>query len=539
MALHLTPSLLDLDLFDLRRVIKTYKEKYSSKYPQNTFHVFISNMVNPETGHLLLTPVFFDLTDNVIRYNLDEDRLIKADIGSATFPTEFNWYKDAFIQYKDLVIFEYENKEAYHHLFSVLEELNGVCVPYLNITNKNEPIIKLEEHLQITLGFNSPEENVLVYWPLNVYDGTILFNNVKMTTEEFTPINVLRKLFRLFNYELIISSIGNELKLSSFKDGFNKLKIELVKPNTQPTHVMTDGELVPVIKARTTISYLTELEINLSTETGGNVLTTVLQWVLNIGKWLNSVDEIYSNGKLVKDEAANITRLFGGLNHFFYRLSCSVKETEEVDTEVIKSGDEFFNAAVEAFNYVIHDNYNYNCDGLLIDMDIDELKSKLDEANINSEDIDVVPGRVFKDGNELHGIIFVNLNTHTYGFYSKMFDIFLPDLFSSSISKASNGKEVIKSLFRCIRSLNVKEFLSTMFVSEEVKDFGLSEKKTNNYLTLGIGGQIQEDGKQKLVTTILFNRDTNTKPPAGTMLEIEDLNPQKFKDFVSTVFNNL
>ena len=539
MALHLTPSLLDLDLFDLRRVIKSYKEKYSSKHPQNTFHVFISNMVNPETGHLLLTPIFFDLTDNVIRYNLDEDRLIKADIGSATFPTEFNWYKDAFIQYKDLVIFEYENKEAYHHLFSVLEELNGVCVPYLNITNKNEPIIKLEEHLQITVGFNSPEENVLVYWPLNVYDGAILFNNVKMTTEEFTPINVLRKLFRLFNYELIISSIGNELKLSSFKDGFNKLKIELVKPNTQPTHVITDGELVPVIKARTTISYLTELEINLSTETGGNVLTTVLQWVLNIGKWLNSVDEIYSNGKLVKEEAANITRIFGRLNYFFYRLSCSVKETEEVDTEVIKSGDEFFNAALEAFNYVIHDNYNYNCDGLLIDMDIDELKSKLDEANINSEDIDVVPGRVFKDGKELHGIIFVNLNTHTYGFYSKMFDIFLPDLFSSSISKASNGKEVIKSLFRCIRNLNVKEFLSTMYVSEETKDFGLSEKKTNKYLTLGVGGQVKEDGKSKVLMTVLFNRDTSVVPSVGSTLKIEDLNPQKFKDFVYKVFNNL
>lgn len=539
MTLHLTPSLLDLDLFDLRRVIKSYKEKYSSKHPQNTFHVFISNMVNPATGHLLLTPVFFDLTDNVIRYNLDEDRLIKADIGSATFPTEFNWYKDAFIQYKDLVNFEYENKEAYHHLFSVLEELNGVCVPYLNIINKNEPIIKLEEHLQITIGFNSPEENVLVYWPLNVYDGTILFNNVKMTTEEFTPINVLRKLFRLFNYELIISSIGNELKLSSFKDGFNKLKIELVKPNTQPTHVMTDGELVPVIKARTTISYLTELEINLSTETGGNVLTTVLQWVLNIGKWLNSVDEIYSNGKLVKDEAANITRLFGRLNYFFYRLSCSVKETEEVDTEVIKSGDEFFNAVLEAFNYVIHDNYNYNCDGLLIDMDIDELKSKLDEANINSEDIDVVPGRVFKDGKELHGIIFVNLNTHTYGFYSKMFDIFLPDLFSSSISKASNGKEVIKSLFRCIRSLNVKEFLSTMFVSEDTKDFGLSEKKTNTYLTLGVGGQVKEDGKSKVLMTVLLNRDTSVKPSIESTLKIEDLNPQKFKDFVYKVFNKL
>lgn len=539
MTLHLTPSLLDLDLFDLRRVIKSYKEKYSNKHPQNTFHVFISNMVNPETGHLLLTPVFFDLTDNVIRYNLDEDRLIKADIGSATFPTEFNWYKDAFIQYKDLVNFEYENKEAYHHLFSVLEELNGVCVPYLNIPNKNEPIIKLEEHLQITVGFNSPEENVLVYWPLNVYDGAILFNNVKMTTEEFTPINVLRKLFRLFNYELIISSIGNELKLSSFKDGFNKLKIELVKPNTRPTHVTTDGELVPVIKARTTISYLTELEINLSTETGGNVLTTVLQWVLNIGKWLNSVDEIYSNGELVKDEAANITRLFGGLNYFFYRLSCSVKETEEVDTEVIKSGDEFFNTALEAFNYVIHDNYNYNCDGLLIDMDIDELKSKLDEANINSEEIDVVPGRVFKDGKELHGIIFVNLNTHTYGFYSKMFDIFLPDLFSSSISKASNGKEVIKSLFRCIRNLNVKEFLSTMYVSEDTKDFGLSEKKTNNYLTLGVGGQVKEDGKSKVLMTVLFNRDTSVVPSVGSTLKIEDLNPQKFKDFVYKVFNKL
>ena len=539
MVLHLTPSLLDLDLFDLRRVIKSYKEKYSSKHPQNTFHVFISNMVNPETGHLLLTPIFLDLTDNVIRYNLDEDRLIKADIGSATFPTEFNWYKDAFIQYKDLVNFEYENKEAYHHLFSVLEELNGVCVPYLNITNKNEPIVKLEEHLQITVGLNSPEENVLVYWPLNVYDGAILFNNVKMTVEEFTPINVLRKLFRLFNYELIISSIGNELKLSSFKDGFNKLKIELVKPNTQPTHVMTDGELVPVIKARTTISYLTELEINLSTETGGNVLTTVLQWVLNIGKWLNSADEIYSNGELVKDEAANITRLFGRLNYFFYKLSCSVKETEEVDTEVIKSGDGFFNAALEAFNYVIHDNYNYNCDGLLIDMDIDELKGKLDEANINSEDIDVVPGRVFKDGKELHGIIFVNLNTHTYGFYSKMFDIFLPDLFSSSISKASNGKEVIKSLFRCIRSLNVKEFLSTMYVSEETKDFGLSEKKTNKYLTLGVGGQVKEDGKSKVLMTVLLNRDTSVKPSIESTLKIEDLNPQKFKDFVYKVFNKL
>ena len=78
-----------------------------------------------------------------------------------------------------------------------------------------------------------------------------------------------------------------------------------------------------------------------------------------------------------------------------------------------------------------------------------------------------------------------------------------------------------------------------MFVSEEVKDFGLSEKKTNNYLTLAVSGKFSEDKDSKVLTCVLFNRDTNTKPPAGTMLKIEDLNPQKFKDFVSTVFNKL
>jgi len=539
MAENLTPSLLHLELLDLRRVIKSYKEKYSSKYPQNTFHVFISNVIYSETNYLPLTPMFFDLTDNVIRYSLEEQKLIRTDVGAGTFFPELNLYKDADIQYKDLVKFECKNKELYSHLFSVLQELNGICVPYFNIKNKDESTIKLEEHLQIAIGFNSPKTDVLAYRPLSVYDGCILFNSVKMTTKEFTPINVLRKLFRLADYELLISSIGNDLKLSSFKDCFNKLKIELVKPNTQPTHVITDGALVTVVKARITTSYLTELEINIGTEIGSNVLTTVLQWVLNIGKWLNSVDEVYSDGKLVEEESVNVAKLFGQLNYFFYRLAYSTKQIEEDDVEVISKGEQFFNAALDAFNYVIRDNYSYNCDGLMLDVPIEELKEKLNDANIDSEEIDVVPGRVFKDGKELHGIIFVNLNTHTYGFYSKMFDIFLPDLFVSPMLKVSNGKEVIKSLFRCIRSLNVKEYLSTMFVSEEVKDFGLSEKKTNNYLTLGIGGQIQEDGKQKLVTTVLFNRDTSVRPPAGKILEIEDLNPQKFKDFVSTVFNKL
>lgn len=539
MIKDLTPSVLDTDLFDLRKAFKVCKTKYSAIYPQNNFYVFLSDISIPKSEYLYLTPVYFDITDNVIRCGRDAGYLFRTEVGYASFNTEISQYENADIEYAELAKFEYEDKEVYHHLFSVLQELNGICVPYLDISNTTNSVIDLSKHLDIGIGFLNLETNVTIYNALKVRDGAIIFNDVKMTIEEFTPINVLRKLFRSFNYDVLVrQSPDLELKISSFKDTFNTLSISLTKPREQQSHVLTDGKMVSVVKTITTTSYVSELIINLSTEEGSNIFTSVLQWLLNIGRWINSSDVVFSNGKEV-EEPIRLSELFSELNVLFHRLSYGSKANHDANVELLEKGTELTEAVIKTFNYDTTDNYTYNCGGLMLDMDIDELKSKLDEANINSEDIDVVPGRVFKDGKELHGIIFVNLNTGSYGFYSKMFDIFLPDLFTSSISKASNGKEVIKSLFRCIRSLNVKEYLSTMFVSEEVKDFGLSEKKTNNYLTLGIGGQIQKDGKQKLVTTVLFNRDTSVKPPAGTMLEIEDINPQKFKDFVSTVFNNL
>lgn len=539
MIKDLTPSVLDTDLFDLRKAFKVCKTKYSAIYPQNDFYVFLSDISIPKSEYLYLTPVYFDITDNVIRCGRDAGYLFRTEVGYASFNTEINLYENADIEYAELAKFEYEDKEVYHHLFSVLQELNGICVPYLDINNTPKPVIDLSKHLDIGIGFLNLETNVTIYNALKVRDGGIIFNDVKMTIEEFTPINVLRKLFRSFNYDVLVrQSPDLELKISSFKDTFNTLSISLTKPREQQSQVLTDGNLVPVVKARTITSYVSRLEIMIDSEQGADIFTSVLQWLLNIGRWVNSSDVVFSNGKEV-EEPIRLSELFSELNSLFHRLSYGSKANYDANVELLEKGTELTEAVIKAFNYDTTDNYTYNCGGLMIDMDIDELKSKLDEVNINSDDIDVVPGRVFKDGKELHGIIFVNLNTHTYGFYSKMFDIFLPDLFSSSISKASNGKEVIKSLFRCIRSLNVKEFLSTMFVSEETKDFGLSEKKTNNYLTLGVGGQVKEDGKSKVLMTVLFNRDTSVVPPVGLTLKIEDLNPQKFKDFVYKVFNKL
>ena len=539
MIKNLTPSVLDTDLFDLRKAFKVCKTKYRAIYPQNNFYVFLSDISTPKSEYLYLTPVFFDITDNVIRCSRDAGFLFRTEVGYASFNTEINLYENADIEYAELAKFEYDDKEVYHHLFSVLQELNSICVPYLDIDNTTKPVIDLSKHLNIGIGFLNFETNVTIYNSLKVRDGGIIFNDVKMTTEEFTPINVLRKLFRSFNYDILVrQSPDLELKISSFKDTFNTLSISLTKPRVQQSHVLTDGNLVPVVKARTITSYISRLEIMIDSEEGADIFTSVLQWLLNIGRWVNSSDVVFSNGKEV-EEPIRLSELFSELNVLFYRLSYGSKANHDANVELLEKGTELTEAVMKAFNYDTTDNYTYNCGGLMIDMDIEDLKKKLEDNNMNSEEIDVVPGRVFKDGKELHGIIFVNLNTGSYGFYSKMFDIFLPDLFVSSMLKVSNGKEVIKSLFRCIRSLNVKEYLSTMFVSGESKDFGLSEKKTNNYLTLGIGGQIQDDGKQKLVTTVLFNRDTSVKPPAGTMLEIEDLNPQKFKDFVSTIFNKM
>ena len=539
MIKDLTPSVLDTDLFDLRKAFKVCKTKYSAIYPQNDFYVFLSDISIPKSEYLYLTPVYFDITDNVIRCGRDAGYLFRTEVGYASFNTEISQYENADIEYAELAKFEYEDKEVYHHLFSVLQELNGICVPYIDINNTPKPVIDLSKHLDIGIGFLNLETNVTIYNALKVRDGGIIFNDVKMTIEEFTPINVLRKLFRSFNYDVLVRQSSEiELKISSFKDTFNTLSISLTKPREQQSQVLTDGNLVPVVKARTITSYVSRLEIMIDSEQGADIFTSVLQWLLNIGRWINSSDVVFSNGKEV-EEPIRLSELFSELNSLFHRLSYGSKANHDANVELLEKGTELTEAVIKAFNYDTTDNYTYNCGGLMIDMDIDELKGKLDEANINSDDIDVVPGRVFKDGKELHGIIFVNLNTHTYGFYSKMFDIFLPDLFSSSISKASNGKEVIKSLFRCIRSLNVKEFLSTMYVSEETKDFGLSEKKTNNYLTLGVGGQVKEDGKSKVLMTVLFNRDTSVVPPVGLTLKIEDLNPQKFKDFVYKVFNKL
>lgn len=539
MIKDLTPSVLDTDLFDLRKAFKVCKTKYSTIYPQNNFYVFLSDISIPKSEYLYLTPVYFDITDNVIRCGRDAGYLFRTEVGYASFNTEISQYENADIEYAELAKFEYEDKEVYHHLFSVLQELNGICVPYLDISDTTNSVIDLSKHLNIGIGFLNLETNVTIYNALKVRDGAIIFNDVKMTVEEFTPINVLRKLFRSFNYDVLVrQSPDLELKISSFKDIFNTLSISLTKPREQQSHVLTDGNLVPVVKARTITSYVSRLEIMIDSEEGADIFTSVLQWLLNIGRWINSSDVVFSNGKEV-EEPIRLSELFSELNVLFHRLSYGSKASHDANVELLEKGTELTDAVVKAFNYDTTDNYTYNCGGLMIDMDIEDLKKKLDDNNINSEEIDVVPGRVFKDGKELHGIIFVNLNTHTYGFYSKMFDIFLPDLFVSPMLKVSNGKEVIKSLFRCIRSLNVKEFLSTMYVSEDIKDFGLSEKKTNTYLTLGVSGKFSEGKDSKVLTCVLLNRDTNIKPPAGTMLEIEDLNPQKFKDFVSTVFNNL
>lgn len=538
MIKDLTPSVLDTDLFDLRKAFKVCKTKYSAIYPQNNFYVFLSDISIPKSEYLYLTPVYFDITDNVIRCGRDAGYLFRTEVGYASFNTEISQYENADIEYAELVKFEYEDKEVYHHLFSVLQELNGICVPYLDISDTTQSVIDLSKHLDIGIGFLNLETNVTIYNALKVRDGAIIFNDIKMTIEEFTPINVLRKLFRSFNYDVLVrQSPDLELKISSFKDTFNTLSISLTKPREQQSHVLTDGNLVPVVKAKTITSYVSRLEIMIDSEEGADIFTSVLQWLLNIGRWINSSDVVFSNGKEV-EEPIRLSELFSELNVLFHRLSYGSKANHDANVELLEKGTELIDAVVKAFNYDTTDNYTYNCGGLMIDMDIEDLKKKLDDNNMNSEEIDVVPGRVFKDGKELHGIIFVDLNTHTYGFYSKMFDIFLPNLLVNSMPKATNGKEVVKSLFGCIRSLNVKEFLSTMFISEEIKDFGLSEKKTNAYLTLGVGGKFNDDDNGVLAI-VLFNRAMTNEQPTGSSLNVEDLNPQKFKDFVSTVFNNL
>lgn len=538
MIKDLTPSVLDTDLFDLRKAFKVCKTKYSTIYPQNSFYVFLSDISIPKSEYLYLTPVYFDITDNVIRCGRDAGYLFRTEVGYASFNTEISQYENADIEYAELAKFEYEDKEVYHHLFSVLQELNGICVPYLDISDTTNSVIDLSKHLNIGIGFLNLETNVTIYNALKVRDGAIIFNDVKMTIEEFTPINVLRKLFRSFNYDVLVrQSPDLELKISSFKDTFNILSISLTKPREQQSHVLTDGNLVPVVKAKTITSYVSRLEIMIDSEEGADIFTSVLQWLLNIGRWINSSDVVFSNGKEV-EEPIRLSELFSELNALFHRLSYGSKASHDANVELLEKGTELTEVVIKAFNYDTTDNYTYNCGGLMIDMDIEDLKKKLDDNNINSEEIDVVPGRVFKDGKELHGIIFVDLNTHTYGFYSKMFDIFLPNLLVNSMPKATNGKEVVKSLFRCIRSLNVKEFLSTMFISEEIKDFGLSEKKTNAYLTLGVGGKFNDDDNGVLAI-VLFNRAMTNEQPTGSSLNVEDLNPQKFKDFVSTVFNNL
>ena len=539
MIKDLTPSVLDTDLFDLRKAFKVCKAKYSAIYPQNNFYVFLSNISTPKSEYLRLTPVYFDITDNIIRCGRDEGYLFRTEVGYASFNTEINRYENADIEYTELAKFEYSDKEVYQHLFATLQELNGICVPYIHIDNKDKTVIDLSKHLDIGIGFNNFKTHVTVYNSLKVNEGNIIFNDVKMTTEEFTPINILRKLFRSFDYDVLIKEpFEIELKLSSSKDTFNTLSISLAKPRIQQSQVLTDGKMVSVVKARTTTSYVSELVINLNTEEGSNIFTSVLQWLLNIGRWINSIDTVFADGKEV-NESIKLAELFAKLNVLFHRISYGSKDNIDTSVELLEKGTELSDAVASAFNYDIEDNYTYNCDGLMIDMEIEGLKKILEDSNINSEDIDVVPGRVFKDGNELHGIIFANLNTQSYGFYSKMFDIFLPDLFLSPMLKVSNGKEVIKSLFRCIRNLNVKEFLSTMYISEEIKDFGLSEKKTNTYLTLGADCQVKEGENSKTLMSIILAGNTSARPTAESMLNIEDLNPQKFKDFVYKVFYKL
>lgn len=312
-------SFLNINLDKLRYIIYLSRKRYSEAYPNSLFHTFIAYITDTKTGKTCLSPLYFDLTHNVIRYSNYESSFFTLHVGKNDFTKEFGRYCMSKLDYETIVNFEYKNKRTHLQLLGILELLNGVCIPYITFTANKSNKINLGKDITIQLGLGDIHQT---YIPIQVQRSNICFNRSINHYSSFKPATLLETLLRTPGYNLTIyENKLNGFVINTYRNLFTKIEIEKINPVFRSLDTITSDEITPSVSVVASNITTAKVVINANTFNGINLLDSLIKWLLTISYWLNGLNCVYDNdGNLISSDTKKVNELYANLNVVFNRL---------------------------------------------------------------------------------------------------------------------------------------------------------------------------------------------------------------------------
>lgn len=516
-------SLLHLNLLTLRAFNGVSVTKYKKAYGDNeVYRIFVKTH---SVGKDRIIPLYFDFTDMMIRKCQKELEILECQFNSEHFNSAIVEYLKFDYKFEDWYKIECDNLDKYKAFYKTLEELSEVLLPTLKLMPSDDFKVNIPDNTLYSFYLNTKDISETVE-PVSILEG-FMFNGKVFKVEEFTAYNVLESLFKTNKFSLNIEpGYAGLIALETFSDPSSRIRIKTLEMRRHGEIKVRDNTIKPFITLTNKTSYNNEIVIDYESEYGSKVKELIINWLLDI------------SAKLKGASSLDLYKLFENLNRFLADLSyIDDPESDYFETMVNFISD--VNNVAKLF-VVEENNHSYNAGGIEIGLPIEELKAKLQSEGISADNIEVIPGVLSSGHRELHGNIFLNLDTGKYGFFALSHDLLLPDVMDSVFNTAENGERVAKDLFWCIRMLNVKKYLTVLVNEPEVKKITIRNKQ-GKVLDFGVTSTTNMDedlnNNQRTIKAVFFDDlSQEYSMDKKNYITVNNLKPIPFRVFIEQGF---
>lgn len=523
MEITATNSLLHLDLLTLRAFNGVGVTKYKKIYGDNeVYRIFVKTH---SVGKDRIIPLYFDFTDMMIRKCQKELEILECQFSTEHFNSAIVEYLKFDYKFEDWYKIECDNLDKYKAFYKTLEELSEVLLPTLKLMPSDDFKVIIPDNTLYSFHLNAKDISETVE-PISILEG-FMFNNKVFKIEEFTAYNVLETLFKTNKFSLNIEpGYAGLIALETFSDPSSRIRIKTLEMRRHGEIKVRDNTIKPFITLTNKTSYNNEIVIDCESEYGSKVKELIINWLLDI------------SAKLKGASGSDLYKLFKNLNRFLVDLSY-VDDPESDYFENMVNFISDVNNVAKLFT-VEENNHSYNAGGIEIGLPIEELKTKLQSEGIPADNIEAIPGVLLSGHRELHGNIFLNLDTGKYGFFALSHDLLLPDVMDSVFNTAENGERVAKDLFHCIRMLNVKNYLTVLVNEPEVKKITIRNKQ-GKVLDFGVTSTTNMDNdlniNQRTIKAVFFDDLSRVySMDKRNYITVNNLKPIRFRVFIEQGF---
>lgn len=523
MEITATNSLLHLDLLTLRAFNGVGVTKYKKAYGDNeVYRIFVKTH---SVGKDRIIPLYFDFTDMMIRKCQKELEILECQFSTEHFNSAIVEYLKFDYKFEDWYKIECDNLDKYKAFYKTLEDLSEVLLPTLKLMPSDDFKVIIPDNTLYSFYLNTKDISETVE-PTSILEG-FLFNNKVFKVEEFTAYNVLETLFKTNKFSLNIEpGYAGLIALETFSDPSSRIRIKTLEMRRHGEIKVRDNTIKPFITLTNKTSYNNEIVIDCESEYGSKVKELIINWLLDI------------SAKLKGASGSDLYKLFENLNRFLADLSY----VDDPESDYFENMVNFISDVNNVAKLFVaeENNHSYNAGGIEIGLPIEELKAKLQSEGIPADNIEAIPGVLLSGHRELHGNIFLNLDTGKYGFFALSHDLLLPDIMNSIFNTAENGERVAKDLFQCIRMLNVKKYLTVLVNEPEVKKITIRNKQ-GKVLDFGVTSTTDMDEdlniNKRTIKAVFFDDLSRVySMDKRNYITVNNLKPIPFRVFIEQGF---